>query len=141
MLKFNKSTMIGIYSMLEIAKADGEAVSSTEIAERHGVSKHHLAKVLQHLVRAGFLRTTRGVKGGHQLARDPKNVTLMDIVETFEGPRPASDACLLREIVDRCDREGICNLQSVFRELEEQVAFTLDSLSLKTLVKRERRRA
>ena len=138
MLRFNKSTMIAIYAMLDVARANGASVTSTEIAQRHGISKHHLAKVLQQLARAGFLTTTRGVGGGHQLARDPKNVTLMDIVEVFEGPRPAPDACLLQEVLPDCERKGACGVQAIFQELEEQVAFTLDSVSLKTLLKQVR---
>ena len=135
MLKFNKSTMIAIYAMLEVAKANGDSVTSTEIAERRRVSRHHLAKVLQQLTRAGFLTSTRGVGGGHQMARDPKNVTLMDVVEVFEGPRAPPDACLIQELIPDCDRVGACGIQTLFQELEDQVAFTLDSISLQTLVK------
>ena len=134
MLKFNKSTMIAIYAMLEVAKSDGP-VTSTEIAQRNNVSKHHLSKVLQQLVRAGYLRTTRGVGGGHQMAQDPKNVTLMHVVEVFEGPRAGPNACLLEDLAPDCNQKGACGVQAVFRELEEQVAFTLDSISLRTLVK------
>lgn len=137
MLKFNKSTMIAIYAMLEVAKADGASVSSTEIADRRAISKHHLSKVLQQLARAGFLTTTRGVGGGHQMARDPKDVTMMDIVEVFEGTRSAPDACLLQDVAPDCERKGACGIQAVFQELEGQVASTLDSISLQTLVKRE----
>jgi Rrf2 family protein len=127
MLKFNKSTRLALAAMLEVARAGGGPVSSTEIAERRGVSRHHLAKVLQQLVRAGFLVTARGVKGGHTLGRDAREVTLRDVVEAFE---PSAAA------VEEADPA----LQSVFEELDEQVAATLDSISLRTLVSRSVRR-
>lgn len=135
MLKFNKSTMLALYGMLELAKAGDEPLAVSEIADRYGVSRHHLAKVLRELVRRGFLHTTRGVRGGHRLARDPKNVTLMDIVEVFEGPRTPPDACLIESIVPGCTRQGACGIQAIFRELDEQVSFTLDSVTLKTLLR------
>ncbi len=137
MLKFNKSTMIALYAMLELAKAGDASVTSSEIAARHGISVHHLQKVLRELVKRGYLVTARGVRGGHRLNGDPKNITLLNIMEVFEGPRAGPDSCLLESLMAHCDRKGICGLQSVFRELDEQVAFTLGSITLKTLIQNE----
>ena len=136
MLKFNKSTLIALYAMLDLASShDGNGtVAAADIASRWHVSRHHLAKVLQQLVRAGLVRTTRGASGGHSLAREPKNITLFDIVEVFEGPRRDQDGCLLLEEGLDCGRVGRCTLQNIFEELDDHVAFTLQSVSLKTLV-------
>ncbi len=141
MLKFNKSTMIALYAMMELAREGGDAITAAEISERFHASRHHLAKVLQQLVRSGLVETTRGAAGGHRLARDPKHITLMEVVEIFEGPRRERGNCLLLEPGQVCEQSPTCDLHDVLSELDEQVHFTLASISLKTLVSGKLRRA
>ncbi|MCA9319570.1 MAG: Rrf2 family transcriptional regulator, partial [Planctomycetes bacterium] len=106
--------------------------------ERYQVSQHHLSKVLQQLVRAGLLTSLRGVGGGHTLARDAKNVTLYDVVEVFEGEHRDDGSCLLQEADQGpCGRPEPCGLGAVFSEIDEQIYFTLRSVSLKTLITRK----
>ena len=141
MLKFNKSTMIALYAMLELAGTEGEARSASEIAECFHASKHHLVKVLQQLVRAGLVASTRGVGGGHSLARDPGEITLLEIVEVFEGAHRDGDHCLLLDSSEEAAPDPLsgvtCRLHPVFREMDEQITATLQSISLKTLVTRD----
>jgi len=138
MLKFNKSTMIALYAMLELARAGGDARSASEVAECFHASKHHLVKVLQQLVRAGLVTSVRGAGGGHRLARDPGAITLLAIVEVFEGAHRDGDLCLLLD--EAGEDESVlpskvtCRLHPVFRELDEQITATLQSISLKTLI-------
>ena len=141
MLKFNKSTMIALYAMLELARADDGARSASEIAECFQASKHHLVKVLQQLVRAGLVTSVRGAGGGHSLARDPGDITLLEIVEVFEGAHRDGDLCLLLDAAAGSE-SGLpssisCRLHPVFRELDEQITATLQSISLKTLVTKD----
>jgi Rrf2 family nitric oxide-sensitive transcriptional repressor len=134
MLKFNKSTMIALYAMMELAREDEDALSTAAIAERFSASRHHLAKVLQQLVRSGLVETTRGASGGHHLARAPKDIDLLEIVEIFEGRRSERANCLLLEEGGTCRSETVCDLHGILKELDEQVQFTLRSVSLKTLI-------
>lgn len=134
MLKFNKSTMIGLYAMVELAREPEETLSATEIAARFHASRHHLVKVLQQLVRAGVVESVRGAAGGHRLTRDPREITLADIVEVFEGPRQHGRLCLLMDPEAEPGDPTHCLLHPVFSELDEQVSATLQSISLKTLL-------
>jgi Rrf2 family protein len=138
MLKFNKSTMIALYAMTELARTEEDALPSAEIAERFRVSRHHLAKVLQQLVRAGLVETTRGAAGGHRLARPPKDITLHDVVEVFEGPGRGQH-CLAVEPGEPCELQRLCDLHEILTELDDQIRFTLQSISLKTLVSRSKK--
>jgi Rrf2 family protein len=135
MLKFHKSTMIALYAMIELARDPEAQLAATEIADRFHVSVHHLAKVLQQLVRVGLVKTTRGASGGHTIARDPGDVTLLEIVEVFEGPARDGSHCLLIDPLADHRRGPFCALHPVMVELDEQVTVTLQSISLKTLVK------
>jgi len=134
MLKFHKSTMIGLYAMMELAKDPDGLLATNEIADRFHVSVHHLSKVLQQLVRAGLVETTRGAAGGHSLARHPKDINLLEIVEVFEGPREKGHLCLLLDPTANHKRGPHCALHPVMVELDDQISFTLQSISLKTLL-------
>jgi Rrf2 family protein len=135
MLKFQKSTMIALYAMTELAKDPEERLAANTIAERFSVSVHHLSKVLGQLVRAGLVETARGAGGGYRLARAPKQITLYDVVEVFEGPHREADNCLLQTPGSSHRAGPFCALHPVIVELDEQITFTLQSISLKTLLR------
>ncbi len=83
-MNLQKSTVIALCSVLEAALDPCRQISSAEIADKYGVSLHHLAKVLRRLGRAGLLESTRGVGGGYRFSGNAKRVTLMDIIDLFE---------------------------------------------------------
>ncbi|MDJ0522516.1 MAG: Rrf2 family transcriptional regulator [Planctomycetota bacterium] len=136
MLKFHKSTMIGLYAALELAKDPDGILPTKQIAEHFHVSVHHLSKVLQQMVRAGLVRTTRGAAGGHSLGREPGDITLFDIVEVFEGPRTEHHMCMLLD--SNADHEAgpHCALHPVMVELDDQVSARLKSMTLASLLAR-----
>jgi Rrf2 family nitric oxide-sensitive transcriptional repressor len=59
-------------------------VTIAELAERHGVSKNHLMKIVNHLGHQGLLRTTRGRGGGVALLRKPSEIRVGEVVRTSE---------------------------------------------------------
>ena len=135
MLKFNKSTMIAIYAMLEIAKADGASVTSTEIAERHHISRHHLAKVLQQLVHKGILTGQRGPRGGYRLARERRRISVGEIVRvvrTVEGAEDPSES-------DQGSALGVKVVRPIWQEIQDDVMDRLDRLTVEELCDRARR--
>lgn len=62
-----------------------EPLSPRRMSERLGCSPSYLAKTLGSLVRAGILRSVRGVHGGVMLARTPDKINLLSIVEAVQG--------------------------------------------------------
>lgn len=135
-MKWNKSTRFALYAALEMARAGDDLVQIPSLAEQYGISAHHLSKVMQQLVRAGLARAVRGVGGGYALTRPAKEITLLDIVEVFEGAIEL-DRCLLRGSDGLpCKDSARCRLKCVFDEIEEQAYFTLKSTRLSTLVER-----
>lgn len=77
-------------AMTELAAAWREdktaALRGVEISENQAIPKKFLENILFDLRRAGFIKARRGAKGGYQLARPPKQVTLADIIRAVEGP-------------------------------------------------------
>lgn len=67
-----------------LAARPGRAATTEQVAGRTGVPAAYLAKILQSLAKAGLVRSQRGVGGGVSLARDPSDVTLLDVVNAIE---------------------------------------------------------
>jgi Rrf2 family protein len=73
------------------------------MAAKTGFSKNHIAKVMQLLVRQGYLSSGRGPKGGFELLKDAGKVNLLEIIELIEGKMDHS-FCGIDE--DRCPFES-----------------------------------
>jgi Rrf2 family protein len=78
-------------------KPDGPVVSGT-IARAEGIPELFLLKLLRPLVHAGLVRSRKGPGGGYSLARKPKDITLLEIVEAVDGP--------LRGVAGAVGKEG-----------------------------------
>src|SRR5215203_1436061 len=90
-LKLQTATRLGLYAILELARDPARMLSAADLAERFGVSAHHLAKVLRTLSTAGLVQAERGAAGGYRFTGNRRRVTLMDIVALFE-PAPGNRA-------------------------------------------------
>src|ERR1039457_3647952 len=91
-MKLQKATSFALYAVLDLAGNPTSQLSGTEIADKYGISAHHLAKVLRDLGRAGIVEATRGVGGGYRLAANAKRLTLLDVIQVFEPIGPQSAA-------------------------------------------------
>jgi Rrf2 family protein len=130
-MNLNKSSLIGLYAAVMMAERPSELVSAAEVAETHGVSENHAAKVLQQLARRRLTNSVRGASGGYQLAVDPKVLTMLDIVEALEGPLETEAAGGGTRSED--PSRGV---RGVLAEIAEQAYFTLKSVSIASLVDR-----
>lgn len=80
----SEAASIGIHSMVLVAKSE-ERLNVTKISEIMSFSRHHVAKVMQRLAKAGMVMSTRGPAGGFILAQKPNEITLLNIYEAIEG--------------------------------------------------------
>lgn len=80
----SEAVSIAVHSMVLIAKTN-ELINVQTIADRTKSSKHHVAKILQRLVKDGFLTSNRGPSGGFAIKRNPVDITLLQIFESIEG--------------------------------------------------------
>ncbi len=134
MVKLNKSTRFALYAMVELSSAPERVLTAGEIAEKYKISEHHVAKVMQQLARMRLVRSIRGINGGFQVARDPKQITMYDIVALFEPQAEPQQGCLLLDYDETCNHAGACRIGEVFDEIQEQAIYTLQSISIATLI-------
>ena len=114
LFNISEALSIAMHLCLRLARQPDDYCSTRQIADEFGFSVHHVAKVVQKLVRGGIVQTVRGVQGGARLAADPDAVTLLAIAEALDETPPKG--CLLQSTV--CDG-GNCLLG---REIREQNA-------------------
>ncbi len=93
MIAFSEAAAIAVHAMIFLAAAEDRPHALKEISTAYAVSDNHLSKVLQKLVKAGYLVSVKGPKGGYQIASGKRSATLMEIYEAIEGPWQAS-SCL-----------------------------------------------
>ncbi|MHC4221026.1 MAG: RrF2 family transcriptional regulator [Planctomycetota bacterium] len=61
-------------------------ILSQRISKEYNIPIAYLLKIMQQLVRANVLTSKRGPRGGFSLARSPKSITMLEIVEAVDGP-------------------------------------------------------
>jgi len=83
-VSYSEAASIGMHGMVLVARA-GDTINVQKIADATGSSRHHVAKVMQRLVKEGFLLSNRGPSGGFKLNQEPVDITLLQIYEAIEG--------------------------------------------------------
>lgn len=96
----------------------GKLGSINSISEAEYVPREFLAKILKDLTRGGILVSYQGVKGGYALAREPKDINLLQVIEAIDGPIHLNlctepDGC-------RCENYDTCELRG-FWETQEKL--------------------
>ena len=85
-MKISKKCQYALKSILELAhRNNGDAVKTHNIASSQGISQRFTEIILNELKHGGFVESRRGNEGGYLLARDPKALTVKEIVEYIQG--------------------------------------------------------
>jgi len=87
-MKISRSTGYGLLAVGYIAQnqqKEGIILSQT-ISKKYNIPLEYLLKILQQLVRANVLRSKRGPRGGFNLAKPAKKITMLQVIEAVEGP-------------------------------------------------------
>lgn len=99
MLSFTRKTDYALISLAHIARDPGSCCSAREIATHYGMPMPLLMNILKVLNQHGITRSIRGPRGGYQLAKAPRDVTLHDIIVAVDGP-VALTHCLEKVVFD-----------------------------------------
>lgn len=86
--------------------------NSRTLADAIGASRDHLGKILQVLSRVGLTKSVRGIRGGFALAKDPGEMTALDVYEAIDGPiRHASGDDPVSELIVEVGRGAAATLR------------------------------
>jgi len=115
-----------------VENGDEKRISIGDISENKKIPEPFLRKLFKPLVNQGIILSTRGVSGGVRLARDPKEITVLEVVEALEGPL-ALNECLLED--SACEFLSECGMHDVWDEAQAAMAKVLRSKNLTDLTR------
>ncbi|MGD9802022.1 MAG: Rrf2 family transcriptional regulator [Hyphomicrobiaceae bacterium] len=131
------SVEYGTHCLLWLADFGEKPLSSRELAELQGISPSFVAKIFPKLEKAGIVRASEGVRGGYVLAKAPRDISFLQIVDAIEGKKPLFDC---QEIRARCPlfgkqpptwaTTGTCAIHAVMLRAEKAMRESLASQSL-----------
>lgn len=128
MLKLTKKADYGLIALKHLSVASrSRSASAKEIAETYRIPLPLLSKVLQRMVKAGFLQSEQGTNGGYRLARDPRTISALEVIRTIDGP-----IILTHCFTDHgtCVHSELCNVREPLRRVHEGILRLLDSITI-----------
>ena len=133
-MKLSTKGRYGARAALELAVRYGSGpIMVKEIASNQGVSERYLEHILNSLRTAKLVKSTRGAKGGYELARHPSSITLGAIIRTLEGPM---DIVPCIEDGD-CPRAVDCVMFSIWNDVKKSIDKVLDSITLQDMAMKD----
>jgi Rrf2 family protein len=124
------TTSYAIKTILFLARNPG-IVTSKEICQAMNIPHSYEPKITRSLLGAGLIQRFRGVKGGFQLKKNPKDITLYDIIEIME-PENFKNTCM-----NECKQlqNDIKFINKFYNGLQENITFYLKSISIEGITK------
>ena len=121
-----------VRAMAELASAAGTGpMKGDQIAQAQGIPLKFLLNILSELKHARLVRSYRGAEGGYELARNPQDISLADIIRAVEGPLASVHEVRPEEI----RYEGAAaSLQDVWIAVRANLRAVLEVVSLSDLV-------
>ncbi len=128
MLKLTKKADYGLMAMKHLAEhSDQGACSAKDVADVYGIPPEALAKILQKLVKAGLLHSQHGANGGYALARDPRTITVFEVIRAIDGPLFITSCITVR---GECDQTERCTIREPLRRVNQSIEEVLRSISI-----------
>lgn len=85
MLTFSQTTGYAIMALSYLDPNGEDFIQEKTIADKTGISKPYLSKIIHKLSQSGILRGKRGYKGGIVFASHPRNISVLEVVDAIEG--------------------------------------------------------
>lgn len=126
-----------LFYMIDLPK--NKTIGIKKIAEMHNLTDTYLSKIFSKLRKSGIVRSTPGIKGGYELAKNPEDISFWDVIEAIEGSSYFFQCAEIREknIFEKdptvFNKNCPCLIKVVMFEAEDLFRQSLKSKSLKWL--------
>ena len=131
-MKLSTRSRYGTRMMLDLAQHyDQGPVQIGAVSKRENISVKYLEQLIIPLKKANFVKSVRGPKGGHMLAKPPEEITVGEIVRILEGGINLS-SCI--ENPEVCDRTTRCLTRGVWEEATKAMYDKLNSVTLSKMI-------
>src|SRR5690348_2270410 len=134
MLKLTKKADYGLIALRHLAGRNSKAAASAkDIAEAYRIPLPLLSKVLQKLTHAGLLISEQGTNGGYRLARDPHDISAMEVIRTIDGPIILTHCFTEHEGHIQCEQSSLCPVREPLRKVHEGILRLLSGITISDL--------
>jgi FeS assembly SUF system regulator len=130
MLRLSKFADYGTQVMAYMAK-DGAVHSATEVAAGVGMGASTVSKILKMLAREHLVASMMGAKGGYRLARQPKDISVAEIINAMDGPISITEC----SGTSACTRESSCSTRGNWQGINRIIQVSLEKVSLAEMIK------
>lgn len=117
-----------------IANDSAKRMDAKTISEISGVPLRFSLKILRKLVGGGLVRSYKGTRGGYELAKEPQEISILDVVELTEGPIHIN-RCISSDFVCTRVKDSPCQFQKRFDEVSKTISDSLRALTFDLFLK------
>ncbi|TET69253.1 MAG: RrF2 family transcriptional regulator [Candidatus Aminicenantes bacterium] len=137
-MKLSTKARYGARAMLELAlNYEKGSLLLREIAQRQEISHRYLERIMNVLVSAGLVRSSRGQHGGFSLAKSPGEIRLSQVIQAVEGSI-APTSCVDDPKI--CNRVDICITRDIWEKLKKAMLEVLDSITLDNMIEMQKKK-
>jgi Rrf2 family protein len=131
-MQITRQADYAVRAVLYLARlGQDERAATSQVAQEQRIPPSFLAKIISQLSIAGLLHTSRGARGGVTLARGPKEITLLEVIEAIDGP------IMLNECVGEtgtCTFDDDCPLRPVWCEAQNELVTRLRNTNFAQMI-------
>lgn len=138
-MKLTRFTDYSLRLLIFLAHRQGASTTIKEVSDAHGVSEDHMMKVVQRLGKLGYIKTTRGRKGGISAVRAPAEVAIGKVIRDVESLVPVE--CFVPRYDGSCFLFPNCALRGALQSAQLQYLRTLDNYSIADVMGDSRERS
>jgi len=131
-VRLGKLTDYGLVLMTCIARTQGGPLrTARNLAKESHLPLSTVSKLLKELLQSGLLISHRGTKGGYVLAREPRQVSVLEIIAAIEGPMALTECST--DVTGLCSLESGCPIKSNQQIINQAIRGVLEKVTLSDL--------
>jgi Rrf2 family protein len=128
-IRLSKRTDYGLMAIRHLGLLPvGACLSAREIAHEYRIPPALMAKLLQRLARKGLVSSQHGTKGGYQIARRPREISLREVIEAIEGPVALVEC--LDPCKGDCPQDETCTVKQPLLAIQRKISAILGRMTL-----------
>ena len=132
-VKLSTKGEYGLRAMYDLAELYGEGpISLKSVAARQDISEPYLEQLFALLKKSGIVKSVRGAQGGYTLSKEPREITVGEVIYALEGSFAPMD-CVSTSNVEQCKRAEFCVTRQIWSKVKVAVDNVLDGITLQDM--------
>jgi len=133
-MRLSRKSEYALLALVDLARRYEKGKAKIiEISKHNGIPKKYLEQIFLQLKGAGYVRSIRGADGGYELAKNPAEITVAEIIRLIDGPLASVGSASLY-FFEHTPIERNEKLLRVFKEIRDIVADKLENTTLEQLI-------